>query len=139
MLTPASRPLARLLPKVARILLGLSFLGAGVFGLAIVTGLIPPPQPPTPQPERAASFFAAVLNTGYLLPFIKLTETAVGLLLLSNRFVPLALAMIAPVILNILAYHIFLSPSPVGFVFVTLEIYLAWTYRDAFRPMLRMR
>lgn len=41
-------------------------------------------------------------------------------------------------ILNILAYHIFLSPSPVGFVFVALETHLAWTYRDAFRPMLRM-
>jgi hypothetical protein len=65
----------------------------------------------------------------------------VGILLLTNRFVPLALAIVAPVILNILAYHIFLSASPVGFIFIfiALEIYLAWTYRDAFRPMLRMR
>jgi hypothetical protein len=53
--------------------------------------------------------------------------------------VPLALTLIAPVILNILAYHIFLSPSPVGFIFIALEIYLSWTYRDAFRPMLRTR
>jgi hypothetical protein len=63
----------------------------------------------------------------------------VGILLLTNRFVPLALTLIAPVILNILAYHIFLSPSPVGFIFIALEIYLSWTYRDAFRPMLRTR
>ncbi len=83
-LTPASRPIARLLPKVARILMGLSFLGAGLFGLAIVTGLIATPQPPTPQPEAAASFFGAVLETGYLLPFIKLTETTVGMLLLTK-------------------------------------------------------
>ena len=138
-LIPASRPIARLLPKGARILMGLAFLGAGLFGLAIVTGLIATPQPPTPQPEAAASFFGAVLKTGYLLPFIKLTETTVGILLLTNRFVPLALAILAPVILNILAYHIFLSPSPVGFIFTALEIYLAWTYREAFRPMLRMR
>ena len=138
-LNPSSRPIARLLPKVARVLMGLSFLGAGLFGLAIVTRLIPTPHPLTPQPEAAASFFGAVLETGYLLPFIKVTEATVGILLLINRFVPLALAIMAPVILNILAYHIFLSPSPVGFIFITLEIYLAWTYRDVFRPMLRMR
>jgi hypothetical protein len=134
-----SRPLARHLPKMARVLMGLSFLGAGLFGLAIATGLLAPPQPPAPQPEAAASFFAAVVRTGYLLTFIKLTETTVGILLLSNRFVPLALAIIAPVVLNILAYHVFLSPSPVGFIFLALEVYLAWTYRDAYRPMLEMR
>lgn len=130
---------ARHLPKVARTLLGLSFLGAGLFGLAIAGGLLAPPQPPTPQPANAAAFFAAVVKTGYLLPLIKVTETVAGALLLCNRFVPLALAIIAPVIMNILAYHIFLSASPVGFVFLALEVYLAWTYRVAFRPMLKMR
>ena len=61
-----------------------------------------------------------------------------GALLLSNRFVPLALALLAPVIVNIVAFHAFLAPSGVAIALVVLalELYLAWTYRAAFRPML---
>jgi hypothetical protein len=62
----------------------------------------------------------------------------VGALLLLNRFVPLALALIAPVIVNIVAVHAFLAPSGLGMtvVILSLELYLAWAYRSAFRPML---
>jgi hypothetical protein len=63
-----------------------------------------------------------------------------GVLLLANRCVPLALTLLAPIIVNISAFHIFLRPSPirVGFLLVT-EIYLAWSYRDAFRGVLAAR
>jgi hypothetical protein len=69
------------------------------------------------------------------------TQLIVGLLLLTNRFVPLALALIAPVVVNIVAFHIFLAPSglPLALVVLVLEVYLAWAYRNAFRPMLAMR
>jgi hypothetical protein len=67
------------------------------------------------------------------------TQVIAGVLLLVNRFVPLALAIIAPVVVNIFAFHLFLDlpgfagPAP---VVIVLEIYLAWVYREAFRPML---
>ena len=67
--------------------------------------------------------------------------TIVGALLLSNRFVPLALALIAPVVVNIALVHAFLAPAGIGtgVVVLALEVYLAWSYRKAYRPMLAMR
>ena len=82
-----------------------------------------------------------MINTGYLFPLVKGTEVLVGALLLLNRFVPLALALIAPVIVNIVAVHVLLAPSGavISIVILALELYLAWAYRSAFRPMLGAR
>jgi hypothetical protein len=82
-----------------------------------------------------------MMKTGYLFQLIKGTEVLVGALLLLNRFVPLALTILAPVIVNIVAVHAFLAPSGVGMaiVILALELYLAWAYRAAFRPMLAAR
>lgn len=126
------KSLARHLPTIARVLMGLMFF---VFGLNGFLNFIP--TPPGPMPE----FAGALMNTGYMFPLIKGTEVIVGAFLLLNRFVPLALALIAPVVVNILAFHAFLAPSGVAIpmVIVFLEVYLAWSYRSAFRPMLAMR
>ncbi len=99
------------------------------------------PRPKGPMPEGAVSFFGALMKTGYMMPLIFGTQTIVGALLLSNRFVPLALALIAPVIVNIVAFHAFLSPSGayMAGVVLVLEVYLAWAYRKAYLPMLAMR
>jgi hypothetical protein len=53
----------------------------------------------------------------------------------------LILALIAPVVVNIIAFHIFLAPSTIGpgLVVLALEIYLARAYRNTYRPMLGMR
>jgi hypothetical protein len=66
---------------------------------------------------------------------------AAGLLLLSNRCVPLALALLAPILVNIIAFHAFLAPSGLALplVLLGLELYLARSYRDAFAPMLQAR
>lgn len=93
------------------------------------------------MPEGATAFIGALMKTGYLFRLTMGTQLIVGILLLLNRFVPLALALIAPVILGIMTFHIFLEPSGLilaSIVFV-MEIYLAWAYRKAFRPMLAMR
>jgi uncharacterized membrane protein YphA (DoxX/SURF4 family) len=140
-MTDKTRTFARHIPTVARVLMGLGFFASGVFGLLLVLGVVAMPQPPTPPPENTAAFMGGLMKSGYLFPLIKITETVVGALLLSNRFVPLALTIIAPVIVNILAFHAFLAPSGIvpGLVLCALEIYLAWAYRDAFRPMLAPR
>ena len=128
--------LHRRLAAVARLLLGLVFL---VFGLNGFFNFIPPP--PAPMPAGAVAFIGALVGTGYMLPLLAVTQTIVGGLLLLNRFVPLALALIAPVIVNIVAFHVFLEPTGIviAFVVLALEIYLAWAYRAAFRSMLASR
>ena len=110
-------------------------------GLSSFLGVIPLSQPSTPLPEGAAAFTAAIMKAGYMFPLVKGTECLVGALLLSNRFVPLALALIAPVVVNIVAFHAFLEPSGLGLAAVVmgLEVYLAWSYRRAYRPMFEMR
>ncbi|AKU95436.1 hypothetical protein AKJ09_02100 [Labilithrix luteola] len=97
------------------------------------------PQPPMSGPP--AAFAGALFATGYMFPLIKGTEVAASILLLSNRFVPLALTLLAPVVVNIFAFHLFLAPSGLvlPIICVALEVFLAWSYRSAFRPMLQAK
>lgn len=123
------------LKMIPRLLMGLIFF---VFGLNGFLHFIP--QPKT-MPDGAIAFFGALMNTHYMLPLIMGTQVVCGALLLANRFVPLALALIAPVVVNIVAFHAFLEPAglPMAAVVLVLELYLAWAYRSAFRPMLAAR
>lgn len=126
----------RFLPIIARILLGLIFF---VFGLNGLLHFIPNPK--EAPPEAALAFVTAMLKTGYFLQLLGGTQALAGFLLLINRFVPLALTVLAPVIVNIIAFHAFLAPTGFvpGAIALVLEIYLAWAYRDAFRSMLAAR
>jgi hypothetical protein len=127
---------ARHIPTIARILLGLPLF---IFGLNGFFNFIP--QPETPLPPKAMAFATALMESGYMLPLIGGTMLIVGTCLLANRFVPLALALFAPFIVNSLAFHLFLERTglPMAAVFAGLELYLAWTYRAAFKPMLAAR
>lgn len=126
----------RYVPGGVRILLGAAFL---VFGLNGFLNFLP--QPTTPLGAGATAFLGALMNTGYMIQLITATQLIVGALLLANRFVPLAITLLAPFIVNSIAFHIFLEPTgrPIAFVVLSLEFYLAWVYREAFRPMLRAR
>ncbi|MBI3192182.1 MAG: DoxX family membrane protein [Pedosphaera parvula] len=132
----APKSFTRHVPTIARLLMGLMFL---VFGLNGFLNFIP--QPKDPMPEGAAAFAGALMKTGYMFPLVMGTQLLVGTLLLLNRFVPLALALIAPIIVGIVTFHIFLAPASIGpgIVVLVLELYLAWAYRNAFRPMLAMK
>jgi uncharacterized membrane protein YphA (DoxX/SURF4 family) len=116
----------------SRILLGLIFV---VFGLNGFLHFLP--QPPISGPP--AAFAGALFASGYFFPLLKGTEVAAGLLLLSGRYVPLALTVLAPVIVNILAFHVFLEPSglPIPLLILVLEVFLAWGYRSAYRGVLQ--
>jgi uncharacterized membrane protein YphA (DoxX/SURF4 family) len=118
----------------ARILLGLIFF---VFGLNFFLHFIPTP----PMAGPAGAFAGAMFATGYLFVLVKVVEVASGLLLLAGRFVPLALALLAPIVVNIVFFHAFLAPSGIALplVVLALELFLAWSYRDVFRPMLAAR
>lgn len=129
-------PTTRRLVMGARLLMGLMFLVLGLNGFLDFL-----PKPATVPPAGAMAFFGAMVQTGYLFRLVKGTEVLVGALLLANRYVPLALALIAPVVVNIVLFHGFLAPGGIGpgLVVLLLELYLAWSYRAAFRPMLAAR
>lgn len=124
--------LARKFPTAARITLGLAFT---VFGLNGFLHFIPQPA----MSGAPADLIGAFAASGYMLPLIKGTEVGAGLLLLSGRFAPLALVLLAPVLVNILAFHAFLAPAGLALpaILLALELYLAWAYRDAFAPLVR--
>jgi putative oxidoreductase len=117
----------------ARVLLGVIFF---VFGLNGFFHFLPQPPMSGPPAELAGAFIAS----GYMFPLIKGTEVIVGALLLSGRLVPLALTVLAPVVLNIFAFHLFLAPSglPLPIVIVALGVFLAWSYRSSFAGVLRV-
>lgn len=132
--SPAN-PITRHVPTASRIALGPIFFGFGLGGFFFS------PPPADALPPGAAALGAALMKSGYLFQLIKGTEVLAGALLLSNRFVPLALALLAPVIVNIVAFHAFLAPAGLAIpvVVLALEIQLAWTYRKLYRPMLAAR
>ena len=120
----------RIVLIVARILLGLVFL---IFGLNGLLHFMPNP----PEPPPAGAFFGALAGTGYMLALIFGTQIIGGALLVLGVEVPFALVILAPVIVNIVAFHLFLAPAglPVAIVVATLEVILAWHYRAAFAPL----
>jgi uncharacterized membrane protein YphA (DoxX/SURF4 family) len=126
----------RIVPTIVRIVMGLGFF---VFGLNGFIHFIP--EPKTPMPEGAQAFAGAMMKTGYMLQMVAGTQLLAGALLLLNLFVPLALVLLVPILVNIIAFHIFLQPAGIapGAVLTAMELYLAWVYRKAYLPMLAMR
>lgn len=124
----------RYAPIAARLVLGLVFT---TFGLNFFLHFLPMPPPP-PQALKA---IGGLVGVGYLMPLVHAIELVAGVLLLTGRFVPLALTLLAPIIVNIVAFHATLAPSGLGLgvLVLALEIGLAWAYRSAFAPMLRAR
>ena len=118
----------------ARIFLGLIFF---VFGLNGFLGFMPNP-PVTPE---AGALMGAFAKAGYFFPLLKATEVIAGLMLLANRFVPLALILLAPVIVQILALHVFLNPAgiPMGLILVALLAFNAKNYWSSFAGVLQAK
>ncbi len=104
-----------------------------IFGLNGFLHFLPQP----PSPPAAAAFGGALAATGYMFPLIKGIEVLTGLLLLSGRFVPLALVLLAPVVVNIALFHLFLAPAGLALplVVLALGLYLARTERAAYAAL----
>jgi|SRR5579883_104643 len=137
--TPENQPRAktsacRIATAIVRVLLGLLFL---VFGLNGFLNFIPAPKD---LPPDMITVSAGLMKGGYL-SVVAGAEIIVALLLLTNRFVPLALALLAPIIVGILTFHIAIARGTIGpgIVVLVMELYLAWAYRSAFGPMLRAK
>jgi putative oxidoreductase len=115
----------------ARIVLGLIYL---VFGLNFFFHFIPTPPP---SGGVADAFTGGLFQSGYFFPMLKGIEVALGALLLAGIFVPLSLVILMPISINILLFHAFLSPAGtlMGVIIVVVHLYLAWSYRDYFKPL----
>lgn len=118
----------------ARLLLGLLF---AVFGLNGFVGFIPVP-PPAPE---AGAFLGALAATGYMFPMVKGLELLAGLALLAGVYVPLALLVLIPIVVNIVALHLFLDPSGLvmPLAILALGIVVATAHWARFRQVLQAR
>lgn len=119
---------------IARNLLGLMFV---VFGLNGFFHFLPQPPPPA----GLATQYLTVLSASHYFVAVFLLQLAGGVLLLSNRFVPLALVLLGPVIVNILLYHALMAPAGLAPGIVTLVLWLVVFYsaRAAFAGVFAMR
>jgi uncharacterized membrane protein YphA (DoxX/SURF4 family) len=99
---------------IARLLLGLIFVVLGLNGFLNFLSM-------GPMPTGLAGQFIGALFVSHYYWVVAVLQIAGGLLLLSNRFVPLALVLLGPVIVNILLYHLFLNPAGIALaLFVTI-------------------
>src|SRR5258706_5810920 len=123
----------RIVTTIARYLAGVIFL---VFGLNGFLNFIP-----LPPPEGIAGQFMGALYASHYLWVIFGFQLVAGVLLLVNRYVPLAVAMLAPVIVNILSFHALMAPSglPLALFVAVLWAVIFVDVRRAFAGLFQSR
>ncbi|MBV8246142.1 MAG: hypothetical protein JOZ38_09500 [Candidatus Eremiobacteraeota bacterium] len=117
---------------IARLLLGLMFL---VFGLNGFLHFIPNP----PVIPAAAAAFMMAMFVPHFAYFVFGVQALCGILLLVNRYVPLALVMLGAVLANIFAFHLTMWPAsifPMPLIALALWLLTAWPIRSYFAPLL---
>ncbi len=114
---------------ICRLLLGAAFL---FFGANILLHFLPQP----PMAGDAGTWSIIMEHSGYM-KVIGLLQVIGGILLLVGRYVPLGLTILAPIVLNILFFHVFLMPQglPLALVFVLLLAFLLFVYRQYFASL----
>lgn len=114
---------------LARNVLGLLFL---VFGLNGFLHFIP-----MQMPTGLAGQYMTVLSQSHYMVPVFLLQIVGGALLLANRFVPIALVLLGPVIVNILMYHILMAPQglPLPLVVTLLWATVFYGVRRAFASL----
>lgn len=120
---------------IVRTLMGLLFLMSSVTFFLMLAGVMQMPEIPA---GPLKTFNEGLAASGYFFILLKVTEMVCGILLLTGRFVPLALVILSPIIINIVFTHAFLAPEGIGpgIFLVFANVFLAYYYRDAFKPLL---
>ena len=106
---------------IARLLFGLICVVFGLNGFLNFLSMGPMPT------GLAGQFISALILSHYFWAVAAL-QIIGGVLLLVNRFVPLALLLLGPVIVNILLYHVFLNPAGIGLAIVVAILWLIVFY-----------
>jgi uncharacterized membrane protein YphA (DoxX/SURF4 family) len=107
----------------SRVLLGLIFVLSGV-AFFFTT--------PPPMEGPMALFFNGMMATHYFFYLLKFTEITCGLALISGMYVPLALIVLAPILLNVFLVHAFMMPQglPLAIVMGVLAVYLSFGSKE---------
>ena len=117
----------KILTLIARLLLGLIFVVFGLNGFLNFLNM-------GPMPTGLAGQFIGALALSHYYWVVAALQVAGGVLLLVGRFLPLALVLLVPVIVNIVLYHVFLNPSGVALAIVVVILWLIvfYGYRQYF-------
>ena len=107
--------------SVARLLLGLIFVVFGLNGFLNFLSM-------GPMPSGLAGQFVGALVLSHYFWVVAGLQVAGGALLLVNRFVPLGLVLLGPVIVNIILYHLFLNPTGIALAIVVAILWLIVFY-----------
>lgn len=113
---------------ISRYLLGVIFT---LFGFNGIFHFIPAPPPHS----LLAVQFLTMMYASHFMAVVLVVQIVGGLLLLAGRFVPLALAILGPVLVNILNFHILMNPAGIGpgVLATVLWLILFWQYRANFK------
>jgi putative oxidoreductase len=119
------------LAVAARIVLGLIF---GVSGANHIFQLVPMP----PMTGDTAVFWQGLEQTGYFFPLLGIVELGAGASLAAGWLVPLAMTLVAPIIVNIVFFHALLAPAGLGITALVMAsaLVVLRSHRTAFRPVL---
>ncbi len=117
---------------VLRYLLGIAMI---IFGANKFAGFMPKPE----LSEKAGIFMGALADSGYIFPILGVFYIIIGLLLVLNKAVPLALLMLVPISINIVAFHLVLDPKGVLFAAVVaiLNAVLLFTHWNKLKTILK--
>lgn len=118
---------------VARILLGLEFV---IFGLNAFLHFIPAP----PMTGLPAQFMGSIIASHYYVAIFAL-QIISGALLLAGRYLPLALTLLGPILVNILLFHICMAPTglPIALLTALLWFIVFLSVRPAFNGIFAAR
>lgn len=129
----------RFVPLALRLLLGLIYVATSV---AAIFQLLPAP---TNYPPAALAFAGALAGSGYMMVAVWTVQLVSGLALLLDLWTPLFLVILAPVTVNIILFHLFLTPRAMlsagapGILVFLLNAALLWLYRSYYRGLLTFR
>ena len=117
---------------IVRILLGIMLV---VFGLNKFLQFMPMP----PMPDAAGEFMGALVTSGYLMVVVAAVEIFAGILLLVNKYQPITLVVLFPVLLNAFLFHLFLDPAGIGgaLMAMAMTIFLFITNKDSYTELFK--
>src|SRR5262245_43887296 len=94
-----------IITAIVRVLLGLAFVAF------VLMGLLMKQEPPPDMSETAKTYIGGLMAAKFIMPIVTGVMALVGVMLLTNRFVPLGLALITPILVAIVGTHIFVMPQ----------------------------
>ena len=107
-----------------------------IFGLNGFLNIFPLPE----MTEEAGTFIGSLAQVGYIFPIVGVLQVVVGILLIVNKFRPLTLIVIFPIMLNAFLLHLFLDPAGIAgsLVAIILNVFLFIANKESYKNIFQM-